>query len=43
MDIEEEDGIVDGAVSGSLGEIVLAIGRPVWRRRHATLEEIGVK
>ena len=37
-DIKEKYGIVDGSISGSLGEIVLVIGIPGWRRSHAASE-----
>ena len=43
VEIYEKEIIVDGTVSGSLGEIMLVIRIPVWRRSHATLEENGVK
>ena len=43
VEIYEKEIIVDGTVSGSLGEIMLVIRSPVWRRSHATLEENGVK
>ena len=43
VDINDKDGIVDGAVSESLGGIVLVIGIPIWRCIHATSEDNSVK
>ena len=43
MGIEEKDGILDGAISGSLGEIMSVIGSPGCRHSHAALEDNRVK